>query len=268
MAIKDILVHIDERDCSAARLELAIRLAREHGAHLAGIFVEHHSYFPFCVSTTADAPLAARELFESATAASGLSSEWIHVPTASGLGMAEAVTLHAYYRDLVVIGQLDYDDRCSLPHDFPDKVILGCGRPVLVVPYIGEFAESGRRIMVAWRSGPESARSINDALPLLLRAEDVAAVSVPTGRGDDHIQPVSGNLALHLQRHGVNAHADTLFRDQLSVGDQILNYASDHSADLIVLGVYSQSRRGGQLSLGEVGRHLLKCMTVPTLMSH
>jgi nucleotide-binding universal stress UspA family protein len=268
MAIKDILVHIDERECSAARLALAIRLAQEHNAHLAGIFVEHYSFFPFGVSTTADAPLAARELFEAATAAAGLSTEWIHIPATSGLGMAEAVIIHAYYRDLLIIGQLDYDDRCSVPPDFPDRVILGCGRPVLVVPYVGDFAVIGRRIMVAWRSGPESARSISDALPLLLRAEEVAAVSAPSGRGDDHLQPLSGNLTEHLQRHGINAHGDALFRDHISVGDQILNYASDHGADLIVLGVYSQSRRGGQLSLGDVSRHLLRCMTVPTLMSH
>ncbi len=268
MAIKDILVHIDERECSAARLDLAIRLAQEHNAHLAGIFVEHHAFFPFCVSTTADAPLAARELFEAATANAGLSTEWIHVPATSGLAIAEAVIIHAYYRDLLVIGQLDYEDRCSLPDDFPDRVILGCGRPVLVVPYVGDFSVIGRRIMVAWRSGPESARSINDALPLLHRAEAVVAVSAPTGRGDDHIQPLSGNLVEHLLRHGINAGSGTLFPDAIGVGDQILNYASDHGADLIVLGVYSQSRRGGQLSLGEVGRHLLRCMTVPTLMSH
>lgn len=268
MAIKDILVHIDERECSAARLDLAIRLGQKHNAHLAGIFVEHHSFFPFCVSTSADAPAAARELFEVATASAGLSTEWIHVPATAGLSMAEAVIIHAHYRDLLVIGQLDYDDRCSLPHDFPDRVILGCGRPVLVVPYVGSFAHIGRRVMVAWRSGPESARSISDALPLLARAEEVAAVSVPSGRGDDHLKPLSGDLAEHLRRHGVNAHGDALYRDDISVGDQILNYASDHGADLIVLGVYSQSRRGGQLSLGDVSRHLLRCMTVPTLMSH
>jgi nucleotide-binding universal stress UspA family protein len=268
MAIKDILVHIDERECSAARLDLAIRLAQKHNAHLAGIFVEHHSFFPFCVSTSADAPLTARQLFAAATASAGLSTEWIHVPATAGLGVAEAVIIHAHYRDLLVIGQLDYEERCSLPQDFPDRVILGCGRPVLVVPYVGDFAHIGRRVMVAWRSGPESARSINDALPLLERAEEVAAVSVPSGRDDDHIKPLNGNLAEHLRRHGINAHGETLFRDHIGVGDQILNYASDHGVDLIVLGVYSQSRRGGQLSLGEVGRHLLRCMTVPTLMSH
>ena len=268
MAIKDILVHIDERECSAARLGLAIRLAQQHNAHLAGIFVEHHSFFPFCVSTTADAPSAARELFAAATASAGLDTEWIHVPATAGLGMAEAVIIHAHYRDLLVIGQLDYEDRCSLPDDFPDRVILGCGRPVLVVPYVGDFTHIGRRVMVAWRSGPESARSISDALPLLARAEEVAAVSVPSGRGNDHLKPLSGDLTEHLQWHGVKAHGDALFRDDIGVGDQILNYASDHGVDLIVLGVYSQSRRGGQLSLGEVGHHLLRCMTVPTLMSH
>lgn len=268
MAIKDILVHIDDRDCCAARLELAIRLAREHSAHLAGIHVEHQPFFSFSAQADAAGAREARELFDRLTLAAEISSEWIEVPAASGLDVAEEVILHAYYRDLVVIGQLDYEERGAVPHDFPDRVILGCGRPVLVVPYAGSFDAVGERIMVAWRGGPESARSINDALPLLERARLVKAVSVPSGRGDDHLRPLSGDLGQHLSRHGINVKTDALLKDDLSVGDLILNYASDKSIDLIVLGVYSQSRRGGQLSLGEVGRHLLRYMTVPTLMSH
>ena len=37
--------------------------------------------------------------------------------------------------------------------------------------------------------------------------------------------------------------------------------------DLMVLGAFSQFRRGNQI-LGDVGRYLLQSMTVPVLMSH
>ena len=49
--------------------------------------------------------------------------------------------------------------------------------------------------------------------------------------------------------------------------DQLLNRCADEGIDLMVLGAFSQFRRGNQI-LGDVGRYLLKSMTVPVLMSH
>ncbi len=39
MALKDILVHIDNSPSCPARLDVAIDLARENDAHLAGLYV-------------------------------------------------------------------------------------------------------------------------------------------------------------------------------------------------------------------------------------
>ena len=54
--------------------------------------------------------------------------------------------------------------------------------------------------------------------------------------------------------------------NDVSVGDIILNAASDYGADLLVIGAYGHSRVR-ELVLG-VTRHLLRHMTVPVLMSH
>ena len=53
----------------------------------------------------------------------------------------------------------------------------------------------------------------------------------------------------------------------VSIGDMLLNRCADEGIDLMVLGAFSQFRRGNQI-LGDVGRYLLQSMTVPVLMSH
>ena len=45
---------------------------------------------------------------------------------------------------------------------------MAAGRPVLVVPYAGNFETVGKRILMAWTR--EANRALNDALPLLEEA--------------------------------------------------------------------------------------------------
>ena len=47
----------------------------------------------------------------------------------------------------------------------------------------------------------------------------------------------------------------------------MLNRCADQGVDLLVMGAFSQIRRGNQ-TLGEVGRYMLESMTIPVLMSH
>ena len=68
-------------------------------------------------------------------------------------------------------------------------------------------------------------------------------------------------------RPGVAAPWERVGARHLSIGDLLLNNAAEAGTDLLVMGAYARPRRGG-LSLGEVGRHLLRFMTVPVLMSH
>ena len=46
MAVKDLLVHIDDSAQSAARLESAIELATAHEAHLTGLYAMAEPHIP------------------------------------------------------------------------------------------------------------------------------------------------------------------------------------------------------------------------------
>ncbi len=275
MALKDILLHLENSPGSAARLDLAIGLARAHGAHLKGLYVLSHSYYAprhgGVEETDADRMQA---LFLEKTAAAGVSAEWLYVDwSVVGVSVTEIVTLYAYYTDLVIIGQPDHTahDRTS-PLDLPERLGLGAGRPVLVVPYAGVFSGSLERVMVAWKTGRESVRALNDAMPILKKASRVSIVSAGSSGGsvstESAEEPPGRQVSVHLARHEVTAGQEQIIAPAgFPVGDLLLNHACDQKMDLLVMGGYAQTRRGAFV-LGPVAAHLLSHMTLPVLISH
>ena len=150
---------------------------------------------------------------------------------------------------------------------------MRCGRPVLVVPYIGAVMRGaepviGRRIMVAWDAGREAARAVSDALPLLQQAERVDLIVVNAVKGAHRHGPEPGaDIAQHLARHDVHVQVDHLQVHDLSPADTLLSLLSDRDSDLLVMGAYAHSRMR-EIVLGGVTRNMLEHMTVPVLMSH
>ena len=267
----DILVHIDSTPNCAARLEVAVRLAQRHRASLTGLFVISHQYYqPRQQAPVEAATAAARQLFDDLTAGAGIKASWHCVDwSVIGVSVAEIINHHAHYTDLVVVGQtLPGAAGKGLPADLPERLILGAGRPVLVVPYAGTFPTVGERVLVAWKAGRESTRAVNDALPLLKGARQVNLLAVNSSEnyGDDG-ESLCSNICLHLTRHGIVASADKILASTASVGDTLLNRAYDEGFDLLVMGAYAHTPQG-TLVLGAVAKHLLKDMTVPVLMSH
>ena len=55
--------------------------------------------------------------------------------------------------------------------------------------------------------------------------------------------------------------------EETPLGEALLNRVFDENFDLLVVGAHPHGHEG-RLTLGSVGRHLLKEMTVPVLMSH
>lgn len=269
MNFKDILVHIDNRPTCASRLETAVQLAAQQGARLTGLYVQPHpGYLPHNSDREA-MTASAKATFDAVVGTNVLENEWLFVDgELSGLDVAHALNLHAHYHDLVVVSQ--NDERChdrSIPRDLPERAVLGSGRPVLIVPYAGVYPVLGRRIMLAWRGGPESSRAVRDAMPLLRQAETVRVVTVQGPGGDESFLAHNADICRHLERYGITTSSDKFNSTGLSVGDLLLNRCADEGIDLLVMGAFSQARRGYQ-TLGEVGRHLLDCMTLPVLMSH
>lgn len=281
MALKDVLVLLDAGPRSDMRLGVAAALARRYGAHLTGLFVVEIPESAFLYGTTMPYGIAAPDLvadtraelmerakpvearFRDVAARNGLESEW---------RMAEGVTAsvlaqHAHYSDLVVVGQPESGDG-GHGHEVVATTLMSGGRPVLVVPWAGEFTDIGSRVLVAWNASKEATRAVHDAMPLLEQAKAVTvlAINPRNGIGDEGELPAA-DIALHLARHGVKAEAAHTVTQDISEGDALLSYAADASADLIVAGGYGHSR-ARELVFGGVTRSLLRAMTVPVLLSH
>src|SRR5207344_1530205 len=85
-----------------------------------------------------------REAFEHAASLRGLSAEWRAVAE----GPESDPALHARYVDLTILGQLDPDrGDVEVIRPRPEQVTLASGRPVLVVPYAGQFETIGHRVL-------------------------------------------------------------------------------------------------------------------------
>ncbi|MGH6901649.1 MAG: universal stress protein, partial [Geminicoccaceae bacterium] len=181
--------------------------------------------------------------------------------------LAEALATHARYADVVILGQADPED-AALPHYLPEEVTLASGRPSLVIPYIGPQATLGQRVTVAWDAKREAARAVNDALPLLTRAQTVGVVTVnPSETPFGHGEQPGADIAVHLARHGIKVEVQRIESRDIDVANIVLSHIADQSSDLLVMGAYGHSRLR-ELVLGGVTRTILHDMTVPVFMAH
>lgn len=278
MPYKNLLVHVDDSKINAKRLAAAIALAQDHGAHLTGIYPAIEPYLPGNIAAEVPAQLlgvleeqaaervaAAKAAFTEIVERAGLSSDFRSASCAAGLA-AEVVALNARYADLVVLGQPEPGDGGEVDARVPEDVVLGAGRPALVVPYIGAGETIGKRALIAWDGGREAARAVNDALPLLEKAESVAVLVINPSQGGHGAQP-GADIALHLARHGITVEAQHIEVRDLSTGNALLSRLADEAIDLLVMGAYGHSRLR-EMVLGGVTREVFQQMTVPVLMSH
>jgi nucleotide-binding universal stress UspA family protein len=279
MALKNLLVHVDDSKSCAARVGAAIELAIVHDAHLTGVYVISDptpaafagGYLPPEMLDTlqqgarerADAALAR---FTEVARRNQISFE-SRVDRVLYTALAEALATNARYADVAILGQADPDDS-ETPRYLPEEVTLASGRPSLVIPYIGPAATLGRRVTVAWDASREAARAVNDALPILKRAQAVGVVSVnPSDAPFGHGEQPGADIALHLARHGIKVEVQRIESRDIDVPNIILSHIADQSSDLLVMGAYGHSRLR-EFVLGGVTRTILHDMTVPVLMAH
>jgi nucleotide-binding universal stress UspA family protein len=273
---KTFLVHIDNGPRCEARLEVAIRLAHQHEAHLVGLHAlsvfslpsyavaeAGNSILEYQRNAAVAAAKSAEANFRKKVAAAGLpSTEW----RSSYEDVTEVVTLHARYADVVVLGQPNPTDEAGVGTDFAERLVLAAGRPALLIPYVGKVETLGKRVLVAWSATRESTRAVTDAIPMLRLAESVNVVAF-NPRGESHGQVPGADIGLYLARHGIRVEVSYYRANDIDVGNQLLSRAADLGTDLIVMGGYGHSRLK-ELVMGGATRTILGSMTVPVMMSH
>ena len=273
-----ILVHMDASPRCAARLDVAIQLAHEHGAAtLVALLALQPREVPLEVPVLSDLPSVpmalevdpghrrlARATFDRAQVTGDTALTWAEVPgDPPAWGMAQG----ALYADVMVLGQFDKKDPLTrdVPPDFVESVLLESGKPGLVVPYAGHFPSVGRNILVAWKPTRECARAVAAALPMLRRAQHVHVVTW----GKDNYGPAETTfgIARALRWHGIEAVMHRYEESPDELGELVLSQASDFGSDLLVMGCYGHHRIR-ELLLGGTTRTILKSMTLPVLMAH
>ncbi|MGQ5525134.1 universal stress protein [Chitinimonas sp. PSY-7] len=279
MSYKSVLVLVDSGPRVAKHVSFALKLAQQHGARLTGLYVTDRPsevigfngdrvpevYDILQRNLEVDAAKA-RAIFEQeAKQVDGVQTEWRQY-----IGSAiNTACVNARYHDLTILGQ---DDRKYLgrntPSGLPQAIVLGSGKPVLVLPYAGEFDLPGHHILIGWDAGREATRAVADALPLLARAQQVTVMIVnPQVSEHGHGEVVGADIAVFLARHAINVEVKRESGLSRNVGNTLLNSAADMNVDLIVMGLYGHSRLL-ELVLGGTSRTILQTMTVPVLLSH
>ena len=287
MALKDLLVCVDQTEDALFRLRLAADLATRHGSRLTALFAREWTRAQLDRRKAAELGLVSservRRLDEGIAASIKVVADRLQTTLneltsdrgtqATLLSIdgpaAVAVPQYARYADLCIVGQNEPEGPASVNYTFSEQLLFVTGRPVLFVPAETSCRTVGRHIVVAWNSSRPAARSLNDAIPLIERADRTTIVMInPSGFIDSHEGPPGEQLAEHLARHGaaVNsvrienvAHGD--------IADRLQTEALGLGADLIVAGAFGHPRLWEKM-LGGVTRDLLVGMSLPVFMSH
>lgn len=279
MSYKTVLVHVDETSRSNLRVKIAAEIAMLDNAHLVGTAVTGVSRFIYQDGniSASDPNLTIhlnflRERAEKAVAGFNKIVTDLGVPSyESAIANDEAgggIGLQARYSDLVVLGQTNPDEPSpSVLPDFPEYIVMNSGRPVLIIPYAGDFTTVAKRPLISWDASRESTRAVTDAIPLLKQA-DLVQVAIFNSKSspDAHGEQPGADIALFLARHGVKVEV-SVHKTSTDIGNALLSLSHDLDSDMIVMGGYGHSRLR-EMIMGGVTRTILESMTIPVLMSH
>lgn len=168
----------------------------------------------------------------------------------------ERTALAARLADLVVFPIADFVYEL-------EPTLMESQRPCLLIPAAsGDVI--GKRVMIAWDGGPEAARSLSGALPLLGGAAEVTVVTAQNREMDEFAME---SLQSYLAAHGLNVKARQVPLGSAPVGEVILKTAGELSADLLVMGAYGHSRIR-ELILGGATRHVIHNAQLAVMMVH
>jgi nucleotide-binding universal stress UspA family protein len=285
MALRDLLVQIDESTAGLARMQLAADLARRHGARLSALYIRETSDHELRLLRGAELGLfpaqkleelqfriadlnreVAARLHAALNALGeqyGVETEWRAVEGSA----QQVVPQHARYADLTVVGHggPEADDHV-IGYSFAEVMLFTVGRPLILIPNFVAEGTLGRRLAIAWNCSRPAARAVADALPLVEKAEATTLITANPRDLERHGAPPPAMMADHLRRHGGRVSTVLCDLTHGSMGDALQSKARESEADLLVAGAYGHPRIWEKL-LGGVTRDLLTRLTMPILMS-
>jgi nucleotide-binding universal stress UspA family protein len=280
MAYKTILVSLNEIARLSSLNTIAKRIGAAFEAHVCGLYVVPSVQFYPSVGLEAVPQVfeghrtyfkehseEVRRSFSAAMEADGVAFNMTVTEAQSPLIADELVT-RGRAADLVIVSATNPDQATGVELDCVERVVMGVGRPVLVLPYKGADGLDLGEIVIGWNGHREAARAAFDALPFLKLAGKVSIVHVDPQRDVERGNSLPGvDLAEALARHGVKASAEGLTTGGTEAGHALLRRANDSGAGMVVMGAYGHSRLR-EFVFGGATSHVLAHLDRPVLVSH
>jgi nucleotide-binding universal stress UspA family protein len=274
VAIKDILLFLDDGKTNAERVHAAIILAQQHQANLTAVALG--SMKPIHAPNDDDKAIArmgekmAQKLvddFTNTALQNNLRASTIII-FGDSINSATKMANYARNYDLIILSQPDpARDNYQRLMNFAQQVLLHSGRPVFFMPYIGANRIPFQKAMVAWDGTPAVSRSLHDAIPLLRNLQQVFILVVASQKQQQHKSEVLvDSLLSHLHNHQVNAEILKVNPGNNTVATVIQNQISEKDIDLLVIGGHGTPTLKQKI-FGSVTQKLLSSMVVPVVMS-
>lgn len=279
MPFKTILVSLNDLERNTALLDSAARLARDHDAHLQGIYVIPAIEI---YATVGLAPMVLeerRELFKRAERAVRMSFETVlgdmgirgtfEAVDSASPDITNDVIDRARRSDITIISQPSEESSLSASgRSFVERILLSTGRPTIVIPRTGKASMTADLAIVGWSGTREGARAAFDSIPLLKNTKKVRVVWVDPEKTHPYTRGApEAELAMTLSRHGINAVFEPITTEGEEAGEVLLSAVADSGAELLVMGAYGRSRIS-EMILGGATRTVLSDMRCPVLFSH
>ncbi|HEY2035166.1 MAG TPA: universal stress protein [Rhizomicrobium sp.] len=174
----------------------------------------------------------------------------------------DRVTVASRLSDLVVFGPLKQSDRPGMAEAF-EATLLETGRPVVLT---GQAAPKNfaRRIAIGWDGSGACARALLAAMPYLARAEAIEFLSIRKPNTEcESCDEARDYLALH----SLSCEERMIDAGSRSIGEVLLEAASQAGADLLVLGGYGHKSLL-QIFSGGVTKHVVTHAALPLFLVH
>ncbi|WP_288903790.1 universal stress protein [uncultured Sneathiella sp.] len=277
MPYKTILAYFSSEERAKDLVSAAAQVTRDHTAHLIGVYVVPKIWINPAISMEVPADFLSsqrqyyleaakqiEEIFNSEVSGTGISAEWRTLHSQEPK-IAPVMVPLARTVDLVILGQPNDVTETDYSAEVPVAVLMGSGRPVLVIPYEKQVKDIGDNVTLAWNGAREATRAAFDALPFLQNAKEVRLLSVDRENKQDSV--FGRELAEALSRHGVTVTVTNSSKGNASIGEQLLEETIANRGDLLVIGGYGHSR-SREFIFGGATKYILENMVVPVIFSH
>jgi len=289
MAIRTILVPLDGSEAAYNVLQTALIVASRFGGHISALHVSHSALesatylFSGISKALRDSveiedkqaltrqAQEIRSRFESfcrdnsisitdrPTRSGGSTASWRHE-----FGSVNDILIdYARLNDVTAFARSEQRKNVvqrGVPGNTLQAVMLGSGRPILVVPPRWQ-ARKTEHAVIGWNHSQEASRALAMTIPWLLEMKKVT-IAVAKKR------EAGGNrLVEYLAWHGIKSEIEILNRKSSSAGQRILEICDAVGGDFLVVGGFSTPRARERL-FGGVTDHLLSSSNIITVIVH